>query len=251
MKAISNKYTKTLLLTLMLVMGVSVCGFGQMTLVLQNPDDIKAAPGEPKQVPYGDGNGKLQATHVLRQTIYVDPGNTKATKTLRKQAQGHVNAYQRWFRYDIEEVLPATGFTANGDLLANAGGKYQNSSSNATVTSEHIGKSFACDASRNASTTYSSGKVNYRKEPILSYRMIYDIRSAAEIADTVMGSSTLKPVEYYDMVAPTGMQLLIGPKYPFNDAESNYYTSTTDNEGNKTYTYTSLGTSGQSKFYWE
>ena len=109
MKAISNKYTKRLLLTLMLVMGVSVCGFGQTyTLALQNPDDIKAAPGEPKQVPYGDGNGTLQATHVLRQTIYVDPGNTEATKTLRKQAVNHVNKYQRWFRYDIEEALPTT-----------------------------------------------------------------------------------------------------------------------------------------------
>ena len=78
MKAISNNYIQRLLLTLTLVMEVGVCGFGQ-TFTYVNENDIPNADGEPKWFEYGETGTtrKLQATHELKQTIYIASGETK------------------------------------------------------------------------------------------------------------------------------------------------------------------------------
>ena len=80
------------------------------------------------------------------------------------------------------------------------------------------------------------------QEPLLAYRMIYDIRDANEMAAKLNKSSMEEPLEYYEMMAPINRQLLIGPKYPFYSGrvyggsvdydirfESNYYISINNN----------------------
>ncbi len=223
MKAISNNYIQRLLLTLTLVMEVGVCGFGQ-TFTYVNENDIPNADGEPKWFEYGETGTtrKLQATHELKQTIYIASGETK---TLYIQAR-HVQTYQRWFRYDEVGNLPA-GFTVKTDVSTqvNLGtnGIYTTYANNnsayvpPTVGYACVGATIAADLARGSTT---SG--NTVKEPVLSYRMIYKIEDASVIANALSQTSQNNPLERYDMMAPTGKQLLIGPKYTYTSENSGY-----------------------------
>ena len=238
MTRIATQHIKRSFLTLMLIAGISVFGFGQ-TFQLQSEANIKAAPGQPKYVTNENGTATLQATHELRRTVYVQPtGNT--TRSLRTQTY-QIKAYQRWFRYDDYADLPTGIKFSNGTLFSDVrDGRYYDNTDNApTVNSGVIDMSIACDISRNSR--------NGGLEPVLSYRLIYDIRSAKEIADKLMATDLGNPLEYYEMIAPTDAQLLINPKYPYFDKgnfQSNYYV------GSSSYSLTTNGTSGETGFYW-
>ena len=244
MKAICKLYTTRFLLTLMLTMSFGISGFAQRTLQLQTADKIIAAPGEPKYVTYGDGNGVLQATHVLRQTVYV---NTTGTRTLRTQTD-KVSAYQRWFNYGVEAPMP-NGVSTGGIALSGNGGYYHTGNSSRTVSNATAGSSIACDISSIGPNVNTD---NILIEPILAYRMIFDIRKAEEIAVQLENTSLLNPLEYYELTAPVGQKILIGPKYPYsttsnNNFESNYYIGTA-----APYTQTVASTSdGAGNFYWQ
>ena len=244
MKAICKLYTTRFLLTLMLTMSFGISGFAQRTLQLQTADKIIAAPGQPKYVTYGDGNGVLQATHVLRQTVYV---NTTGTRTLRTQTD-KVSAYQRWFNYGVEAPMP-NGVSTGGIALSGNGGYYHTGNSSRTVSNATAGSSIACDISSIGPNVDTD---NILIEPILAYRMIFDIRKAEEIAVQLENTSLLNPLEYYELTAPVGQKILIGPKYPYsttsnNNFESNYYIGTA-----APYTQTVASTSdGAGNFYWQ
>ena len=233
---------------LAMVGGVS---YGQ-TFNYIDESNILNAPGEPKWFYYGEeGNlGKAQATHELKQTIYIANGQSKILDLQTSKIQN----YQRWYRYDKKETLPP-GF-----------GTSSNTTSNSVIDGSYTDKTLGYNASGG-----TRGYVNYNSinstiavdvsttarqanntEPKLSYRIVYDIKDAAEIADKLMHSDTENPLEFYDLIAPIGVNLLIGPKYKFTGNNSNYYTSSVTNNVT-TYTATKLGTSydNLNKFYWE
>ena len=96
----------------------------------------------------------------------------------------------------------------------------------------------ACDESiwKDGFTWNASGAVT---EPTLSKRIIYEIHPASEMAERMepykdMDGTNDRFLEEYDMIAPTGRQLYIGPEYMIHTkkvtlkqytcyARSNYY----------------------------
>ena len=233
MRSNIQQYIIRIIVLLILTIGISNIN-AQTIFVPLSEDKISAAPGEPKRIKYGDGSVTLQATHEQKQVIYVKNGEKKTLHIPTTKVQ----AYQRWFRYDSIKSLP-TGFTINTSantlsptyhgVVKTNGINYRPQVSYATK-----GMTFACDLS---TKTMSGGK-----EDTLSYRMIYEIRDASEIATKLDSSSMTSPLEYYEMTAPTGRQLLIGPRFNYlngtsagSDAnnytikyESNYYIKVDD-----------------------
>ena len=234
----NTQYMNRILLVLVLVMSIGVRGYGQTTTTfnLRSAANIKAAPGEPKRF-YHSGSTTIenQATHEQEQIIYIAEGENKTLHIPTTKVQ----AYQRWFRYEKEDVLPA-GFTANTaarTLSPSHRGivKTNGMGNRPTVSHATCRMKFACDLS-------TSAMGDNGQEPLLAYRMIYDIRDANEMAAKLNKSSMEEPLEYYEMMAPINRQLLIGPKYPFYSGrvyggsvdydirfESNYYISINNN----------------------
>lgn len=111
------------------------------------------------------------------------------------------------------------------------------------------GVKIACDVSNYSDGSFNFGgegnKVTYT-EPTLSYRMIYDIRPAKEMADQ-LDKCTTTPLESYTIVVPVpvsteqnekkGKQITIGPKYRWNLTRSNYYYTSSVTKIQRPYWY--------------
>ena len=78
----------------------------------------------------------------------------------------------------------------------------------------------ACDQS-----SYTDGGIdgNTFTEPTISQRMVFEIRPASEMADSIENVYTKGEwLEEYDIMAPTGQNLFIGPKYAFKSETRSY-----------------------------
>ena len=181
----------------------------------------------------------VQAVHEMRQIIYV-PEN--GTAHFQIQATHDVN-YFRWFRYDTNVKLrtysDSYGFTSivpkNASYDCDKNGLIYKGTTTvlevATYTIRGTLKrpiEIACDISYN--TDGEKDDAGNYTEPTLSYRMIYELRNASEMATALTACTTKdKCLERYDMIAPTGREIILAPKYPFtnkakgNGFYSNYY----------------------------
>ena len=72
------------------------------------------------------------------------------------------------------------------------------------------------------------------KEPTLSQRIVFDIRPSSEMAallsnkDNSNGSVTGNYLEEYQMIAPAGKVLRVGPMYRYLGTDGNYYKSSSE-----------------------
>ena len=163
-----------ILLVLVLVMSIGVRGYGQTSTLIKK-DAPHPAAGEPVRMT-SDGGTSLQATHELRQTIYINPtASDNDTKLLLPQTD-KVCTYRRWFRYDKDTILKSDGTTfgftiPNGTQLKTSSngesidGIYTTKSgATPTVPRKLTGTTVACDAAKKSSSNMH--------EPTLAYRII-------------------------------------------------------------------------------
>ena len=260
-----TRYIKIVVWLMCTLFGVAVDSYGQTAVSLKRVPSTKAAPGQPTVMPNGNGSiTDLQATHSLRQTIYIAPTSTARRRLLPQVNQSaKFTQYVRWYPFDQNVALPTFSFTVGTAFANTANGTYINgglsSSANTRpeITSAFIGRTVAVDLSKTAGVIAN----NILTEPQLDYRMIFDIRSAKEISDPLMASTIDTPLESHDMIAPIGRPMLIGPSYAYTTIEqsfnnntnivprqSNYYVY---NTATSSYVETrSANSGGINDFYW-
>lgn len=185
----------------------------------------------------------LQQTHAYEEIIYK---NDDEKKLLRFQVsdflQGgksgyhYICGYYRWTDYSTDKTVgDGLKFDAEyyGEFSDN-GGQYitKNIEPNKVNYDGKAGKVIACDVS-----TYSDYELSYDyekniltfKEPTLSYRNIFDIRPASEIA-TQLDTCKTNALETYNILAKPGTTINIGPKYAWQGGVEyvNYYENQTN-----------------------
>lgn len=171
------------------------------------------------------GRYSMQAAHEDWNIIYAQPGSTI---TLRRR-NDTFHAYARWYNYNdnttMDGLTPSETpdyTSANGQIRTRA----NSSVSGFTATYEYNGGTvrIACDQS--AYSDYQLSGTSFR-EPTISQRIVYEIRPASEMARKV-DQATSEFMESYELIAPTGQIIYLGPEYAFNS--TGYYPSYFYNE---------------------
>lgn len=166
-----------------------------------------------KQMKNPIGGYSMQAAHEDWNVIYCDSG----TIALHRNNEAFFT-YARWYNYRTDSVM--TGLTcsdanysaSNGSLIWSSTKRDENK---ADATYYYNGTDtvyIACDQS-----SYLDGGLNGTvfKEPTIEQRMIFEIRPASKMADSVNLCTDKKWLETYDIIAPTGQTIHLGPKYAF------------------------------------
>ena len=179
-----------------------------------------------KAGPYGLMPNGMQATHTQTNVIYATPG----TRLRLYRPDKHTyQSYLRWYDFDKDSAAVNISLASNDSAdynFMNEGGWYSyDTKISSTDKTKNLYEIFyvmqdsvyrvACDQSAYKDYVSSPDYV----EPTLSTRLIYELRPASEIAakaDACSGDGTTgEYMEVYNMMAPTGCQLYIGPKYTF------------------------------------
>ena len=171
------------------------------------------------------GGYQKQAAHEDRVVIYSQPSSI----TLWRNAEAFFT-YARWYDYTNDLSIPnitlsqSEGGTCQTD---NHGviwyGNGQSNQANATyvynpASNDNQVVYIACDQS-----SYTDWNIagNTFTEPTISQRMVFEIRPASEMADSIENVyNNDEWLEEYDIMAPTGQNLFVGPKYAFKYEET-------------------------------
>lgn len=186
----------------------------------------------------GQGNASLDArgmqpVHELTYVYYMKSGESR-TLTMPLASQiNRLKGYSRWYDYTTDSmsaVVSGLTYTAAGSTIykTNFGAiTYQEGSDleiqpAVSITFDGSQVKIACDVSSytDFQITKRSSKLSTVVEPTLSYRVIFDIRPASEIA-TQINSST--PYEDYNFFAPAGATILLTTAMNSNGSTSCYY----------------------------
>ncbi len=173
----------------------------------------------------------MQGVHTVNYTIYLKRGeNYKFVPP-----EGAFQGYWRWYDYDtdlaaanLEVPNNARATTPHGifgtqTALGSCG-------ANLTMPDNSVHR-IACDVS--SYIDYSFGDKNKEiTEPTLSYRVIYEIRPASEMADNWSAYTGNTYLENYKLTAGTCAPIYLGAQYEFQNGgvHNNYYVKT--NKGN-------------------
>ncbi|SHE93596.1 hypothetical protein SAMN05444405_10453 [Bacteroides luti] len=146
----------------------------------------------------------MQKTHVYNTTVYAKP-NSNITLSLPSTTTTSPHHYYRWYDYDTDSkstLLSTTLGTdySNGRVAYGGGTLIENITY--SVPSNITSDAIACDVSANTDYNLSGSTLT---EPTLSYRCIYNIRSAYEIADKlkIYPSSGTSYLEEYTIYMPS------------------------------------------------
>ncbi len=153
----------------------------------------------------------MQGTHTVHYTIYATQGATCKLVVPESTFQG----YWRWYDYatdhKVTSGLSVSNATENdyGAFAINR----QLGSSPATytmpdATTHYIG----LDVSAYKDYTFETSKI---VEPTLSFRVIYEIRPAAEMANALSACTGSTYLEEYNMIAGTCNPIYLGAQYHF------------------------------------
>lgn len=209
-----------------------------------------------------DGGQNIQKTNTYRTTVYVKPSTSK-TLSIPTTGGAAPHSYVRWYDYKTNSKPADTSqsggieysngysgrFTQNGYTMLNSI-TYKASSPSGTI---------ACDVSAYTDYTYS-GTGNYRyftMEPTLSYRWIFEIKSAHEIAQNLKSLGAQEYLEEKTVNLPASKLpgTLSGeagyPRIPLEYDTDNYYgynhKSNTNNSNLTTGTFKVYGDGVENK----
>ncbi|HKL96752.1 MAG TPA: T9SS type A sorting domain-containing protein, partial [Paludibacteraceae bacterium] len=177
----------------------------------------------------------MQGVHTLEEVIYVKAGTSRRLELPVPSDGGSSKQYYRWYNYDTDSDVGAalTHTTTYNYLQSQIGayGDFMIHGGNPGITTyampaTPVNKKVAVDISRNKDHITGSTFT----EPTLSYRVIYDIRNAQEIATALSTCTGSTFLEEYNIVAPTGATISIGPKYRYTGgaATTNYFVNPAD-----------------------
>ena len=186
----------------------------------------------------GQGNASLDArgmqpVHELTYVYYMKSGESR-TLTMPLASQiNRLKGYSRWYDYTTDSmsaVVSGLTYTAAGSTIykTNFGAiTYQEGSDleiqpAVSITFDGSQVKIACDVSSytDFQITKSGSKLSTVVEPTLSYRVIFDIRPASDIATKI---NTDKPYEDYNFFAPAGATILLTTAMNSNGSTSCYY----------------------------
>lgn len=170
----------------------------------------------------------MQGVHTLSEVVYVKAGTSRVLELPVPTGGGYMRQYYRWYNYDTDldagsALTHSTTYNylqaqlgAYGDFMIHGGDP---GTTSYTMPATPVNTKIAVDVSRN--TDYVTGTTF--TEPTLSYRVIYDIRDASEMATELSACINDKFLEEYTIVAPTGATISIGPKYKYTGTANNYF----------------------------
>ncbi|MDD3480387.1 MAG: T9SS type A sorting domain-containing protein [Paludibacteraceae bacterium] len=170
----------------------------------------------------------MQGVHTLEEVVYVKAGTSRVLELPVPTGGGYQDQYYRWYNYDTDlDAGSALTHTTTHNYLQSQLGGYGDfmihggnpGTTSYTMPYTPVNTRIAVDVSRNsdyvAGTTFT--------EPTLSYRVIYDIRDAKEMAKKMAYCEDDNFLEEYTIVAPTGATISIGPKYKYTGTGNNYF----------------------------
>lgn len=191
----------------------------------------------------GQGNTSLDArgmqpVHELTYVYYMKTNETRTLTMPLASANNRLKGYSRWYDYEADSMSSVV-----------AGMTYTKPSSSTTIHYTNYGVinyqvtlgdgvqiqpeasikfngtaiKIACDVSNYGDFQIVKRGSNLSSvvEPTLSYRVIFDIRPASEIAAKI---NTSTPYENYDFIAPAGSNILLTTAMNSNGSTSCYYT---------------------------
>ena len=195
-------------------------------------------PGQGNSVLNSDG---LQPVHELKYTYYMLPGETRELELPVRSVSYSVKGYYRWFDLDSDSISTAvTNLVFFTDTTISKFVKpqvtnygvfiYQRTPKpeppailyNAKITFSGTPVTIACEVSNYADfyITTKNSLLDTVVEPTLSYRVIFDIRPASEIAALINDTT---PYEYYDLIAPADSTMLLATNMKSSGQTSCYY----------------------------
>lgn len=195
----------------------------------------------------GQGNTSLDArgmqpVHELTYVYYMKTGETRTLTMPLAAADKRLKGYSRWYDYEADSMSsvvagmtytkPANSTTTihytnygviNYQVTPGEGVQIQ---PEASITFNGTAIKIACDVSNYGDFQISkrNSKLSSVVEPTLSYRVIFDIRPASEIAAKINIST---PYENYNFIAPAGSQILLTTAMNSNGSTSCYYSGNT------------------------
>lgn len=178
-----------------------------------------------KQMKNPIGGYSMQAAHEDWNVIYCKRGKI----TLRRNRKAFFT-YARWYNYatdgkiekfqSLRDKSELYSTASNGLIWYVSAGSAADNADDATFEYDGGIVYIACDQS-----SYLDGGPNGTNfiEPTIEQRIIYEIRPAQEMADSVNLCTDTKWLETYDIIAPTNQTIHLGPKYAFmNDNNIQY-----------------------------
>ena len=171
----------------------------------------------------------LQQVHTSEQVVYALDEEEKHLKLqVSSSADNYIQGFHRWFNYDNDATVNSgLRHTVTYNYTANAKGVYvygSNARSGETYYTMQGNNAIkiACDVAQYGDYTVTPNSI---VEPTLSYRMVYDIRPASEMAAMLDKCTSEQPLETYNILAPAGKTVRFGPQYCWEGGENyvNYY----------------------------
>lgn len=191
----------------------------------------------------------MQRVHELVYVYYMKTGETRTLTMPNPDVSSRLRGYCRWYNFETDSMLLSTSgvsysnkpssFVATnyGDISYQIVNSTTSSSIQPTakITFNGTAIKVACDVSDYADFNISlSGSNKSVVEPTLSYRVIFDIRPASEIAYKM---STSTPYEEYDFLAPAGSEILLSTAMNSYGSSSSYYYGTSPSKITTTYMF--------------
>ena len=184
-------------------------------------------------------NNGLQQVHTNEEIIYALPNESKALNYQvawdKKSDDGGncISGFYRWFNYDTDATVSSGLTPSNNNFKSTANSKgifvLRGTDPGEETTYKMNGTTpikIACDISQYYDYDYREDE-GILVEPTLSYRLVYDIRPASEIA-AQLDKCKSEPLETYNILAPAGKTIRFGTKLPWTGGEKYvgyYYTS--------------------------
>lgn len=171
-----------------------------------------------------DANG-MQKTHTIDQIVYVNPSQSTVTLSIPSQGNASPHQYFRWYKFGTDNLSP--NLVAAGTMYANGYVRYGGTTNLYTMTYNvnpaNLPDTIACDLSSYKDYTLVNNFLT--TEPTLSYRCIYIIRDAHEIAsqlqDSTNNNAYLQESVIYMPAVPASTHQL--PRVAITYNRSNYF----------------------------
>ena len=182
---------------------------------------------KPGQANAALGANGLQQVHTHEQVVYALNNEEKHLKLqVSSDASNYIQGFHRWFNYDNDATVNSgLRHTVTYNYTANAKGVYvygsDKRSGETYYKMDGNAIRIACDVAQYGDYDVTNTSI---VEPTLSYRMVYDIRPASEMA-AMLDNCTSEPLETYNILAPAGETVRFGPQYRWDGGEDyvNYY----------------------------
>lgn len=223
------------LLAMLLMLALALPMIGQTTYTYKKSLGKSKRPLETAP----SGQYQMQAVHEDRVVIYRNPSPTPFM--LWRNAEAFIT-YVRWYDYTTDQSIPniqlwKSRINSNKtDTVVQTDTLRTDNHGVMWYTSDKKGNPFqanakyiynpgpadkqvtyvACDQS--FYTDWTVEGTNFT-EPTLSQRMVFEIHPASEMAARVDACAGSEWLEEYDIMAPTGQNIYLGPKYAFLNAE--------------------------------